>query len=186
MTLTAAFLDLYEQLGTLQESLIGLHTMIAEDKPLCDDFVLVDQFSNAADDARGSLEEALAAAIKGWKAIEEQTDLERTRHALTTCQEKHNRMALKFSLDLFSYERLMALNHVGRERGGEWRAWASVVGDTLDRCQQQVYGIHEALSRCWQEIAERTGTTSVSVKTTNVGQQVMVADDPDVLRTKAP
>lgn len=186
MTLAAAFMDLYEQLGTLRESLIGLRTMIVEDKPLRDDFVLVDRFSDAADDVRGSLEEALVAATEGRQAVQGQTDLERARHALTTCQEKLNRMAYQFSLDLFSYERLVTLNRIGRERGGEWRAWAGVVGNTLDRCQQHVYGVNQALSRCWQEIAERAGTTSVSVKTTNVGQQLLVPDGPSVTRERAP
>jgi hypothetical protein len=29
------------------------------------------------------------------------------------------------------------------------------------------------LARCWQEIAEHAGATSVSVRTTNVGQRIV-------------
>jgi hypothetical protein len=180
MTLAAAFTDLYEHLETLREFLIGLRTTVVEDKPLRGDFVLVDRFGNAADDLRGLLEEALAAAHEGWQAIEEQTDLERARRALTTCQERFNRLTYQFSFDLFSYERLAALNRFGREQGGEWRAWAGVVGNTLHRCQQHVYDVNQALFRCYQEMVESAGTTSVSVRATNIGQQIAVPEGWDL------
>jgi len=176
MTLAAAFVDLERELEALRELLTGLQVTVVEDKPLRGDWALVERFGNAADDARGYLEAALAAAQKGRASVEGQPDLEAVRRSLATCHEQFNCLAQHFTADLFSYERLAALHSVGRERRGEWRLWAGVVGDTLDRCQQHINRVSRALHRCWQDIGERSGVSSVSVRNTSVGQQVLVPE----------
>lgn len=186
MTLATAFSDLHEQLNALHKLLRELHTTVAEDKPLRGDVVLVERLSNAADDVCGLLDEALAAVKEGRQAVEGQTDLDGAQRKLTTSSGRFSLLLLTFSSDMFSYDRLLALNNVGRERGGEWRAWAGVVGKTLDRLQQNMYKVNQAIYQCWQELAERNGATSISVQTSNVGQKYMTSDTQPVARQRAP
>jgi hypothetical protein len=186
MTLAAAFSELCQQLVALQKLLIELHTTVVEDRPLCGDVVIVEQLGSAIDDTRGLLEEALAAAKGGREALTGQSDLEAARRALTRCNDHFNQLLHRFSEDMFSYDRLTALNRAGRKRGGEWRAWEGVVANTLDRCQQNVCNISQALFLCWQEIADRADGTSVSVHTRNVGQQFLVPDGGSATRKRAP
>ena len=51
---------------------------------------------------------------------------------------------------------------MGRERQGEWLAWAHSVKAALDQCQQPLYDVDDALFLCWQEIAERVRGPCVS------------------------
>jgi hypothetical protein len=50
--------------------------------------------------------------------------------------------------------------------------WAAVAGSPLKQCRE-VEEIRNALFACWQELTERMGAT-VSVRTTNIGQQFTV------------
>ncbi len=170
MTIGTAF----KQLGALQalrEELVGLRTTIREDRPLGGDSVLVDMFGDDADDMLGWLAEALTAARDGQQAVEHQLDLNGAWRALTTCQQRFGQIEYRL-FDLISYDRLAPLMHFGRQQGGEWRAWTSSVKAALDRCQSPIYDVNQALFRCWQEIGERAGLSSVSVQATNLGQLI--------------
>jgi len=166
-------------LHELHEGLIGLRTTVVEDKPRGGDIVLVDIFGDAADDLLGWLEEALAKASEGQQAATHPIDLDRARRALTTCQERFNRISQRFSSDLVCYERIAELTRFGRKHGREWHAWATSVKQALDWCQQPLYALSQTLFRCWQEISERVGMTSVSVQATNIGQQITVPERGD-------
>ena len=50
--------------------------------------------------------------------------------------------------------------------------WAGSVKHGLEQCRQPIDAVGKALAACWQEIAERIGTTSISVQATNIGQQI--------------
>jgi hypothetical protein len=176
MTLEAAFADLRVKLLDLAETFSELQTIVAEDKPQGDDCKFVELLETAVDDVLGWQTTALAAGKRAWQAVVDRGDLESARRALARCQEALNRLAYQFSLDLFSYERLEELHRIGRGRSGEWRGWAGVVGNTLGRCQRKLADVSQALGLCWQEVAERAGTTSVSVRATNVGQQILVPE----------
>jgi hypothetical protein len=171
MALQSAFQDLCLQLQQLREALRGLRSIVG-DKPLKGDVALVDRYSDAADDMLGWTKEALAAANEGIKAVESSIDLDRARSALIAAQELYNTIAEYLTFKLLQGESREELAGLGRERQGEWRAWASTVEQMLDRLQRPLYGINRALLQSWQEIAERVGTTSVSVKTTTVGQKI--------------
>jgi len=172
MPLESTFQDLSAQLRTLRDALLGLRVTVVEDKPLQGDVVLVDMFGDAADDLLGWLEEALAAAENGQQATEQRIDLDRARRALTTCQERFNRIAQCFSSDLTSYERITELKRLGHRRHGEWLAWANSVKGAVDQCKQPLYEVNQALFLCWQEMTERVGMTSVSMQSTTIGQQI--------------
>ena len=182
MALEAAFGDLAVQFQILRDALLALRTTVIEDRPLRDDVALVDSFGDAVEDILGWLEEALIASREGQQAVGHPLDLDRARRALTTCQERFNWISQRFFSDLVSYQRIEELTGLGRERRGEWLAWGSSVREGLDRCQQPLYDVNQALFRCWQEIAERVGMTSVSVQATNIGQQITVPEGRQMAR----
>jgi hypothetical protein len=180
MALEAAFADLCAHCRTLHEALIALRTTTIEDKPAQGDVVLVDTFGNAAEDLLGWLEEMLSSASEGRQAVGHPLDMNLVRRALTTCQGRFNRMTHRFSTDLASYERVEELVSFGREHSGEWRTWTNDVKEALDRCQQPFFDLNQALFRCWQEITECVGLTSVSIQTTNIGQKITVPEGTKV------
>jgi hypothetical protein len=42
----------------------------------------------------------------------------------------------------------------------------------IEHCRQPLDSSRERLAECWQDMAERAGTTSISVRTTNIGQKI--------------
>lgn len=177
MSLRTEIQSLYAHLQRLQDSLLALRVTIDEDRPLEGDSVmLLDAFSDATADALGWLEEALRSLAPDvqLRAGDKSFDVNRARQALVFCQEQFNRINQRFAFDLVSYERIAELVRLGQERRGEWRGWTTSVRQSLEGCQQHLYDTNHALFRCWQEIAERVGMTSVSVQSTNIGQQVTV------------
>ncbi len=185
MSLRTEFQGLYAQLESLNGALADLRTVIDDRPPKGDSVLLLDSFGDAVEDALGWLEEALELAAplvqESHGKGETGFDINRARHALVFCQDQFNRVAARFAFDLVSYERVSELMRLGRERRGEWRVWAGSVRESLDGCQQQLYDTTHALFRCWQEIAERVGMTSVSVQATNIGQQVTVPTSKEQL-----
>ncbi len=174
MALEATFQDLAVQFEKLRDVLCGLRLTVVEDKPSEDDAMLVEDFGDTVMDLLEGVDGASAAANEGRTAVGHPLDIERARRALTACHERFNRIMHHFSSDLMCYERVSELERLGRERGGEWPVWTFSVKEALDRCQPPLYDVNQALFRCWQEIAERVGMTSVSVQTTNIGQQITV------------
>jgi len=177
MALAAAFQDLGLRLQHLDECLGAVHMTAVEDAPARGQNVLVDQFGNATLDMRGLLAEAIAAAEEASQAVALRLDLDRARRALTRCQEQFHGVARRFASDLVSYERIADLIGLGRERRGEWLAWANGVKDAIEGCRHPLDQAADALFQCWQEIGERVGMTSVAVQTTNVGQQFSAAGE---------
>jgi hypothetical protein len=181
MPLETAFRDLNVHLQQLRDALLGLR-LVTEDKPLEGDAVLVDIFGDAAADLLGWLEDGLIAANAGLQGLDQRIDVERSRRELTNCQERFNRIAHRFSSDLLSYERIAELKRLGRQRQGEWLAWAKSVKQALDACKQPLYDVSQTLFSCWQEMTARPGLISLSVQATNVGQQITVPQDREVAR----
>ncbi len=176
MALEATFHHLSADLLKLREALLELHLTVAEDRPLKGASAFVERFSDAIEDMRGLVEDARLAAAEGGQAVGRPVDLDRARRALATAHEKCNRLARQYALDLVSYQRVDQLTRLGRERGGEWQAWASSVKEGLERCRQPLDNVNEAFFQCWQEIAERVGMNSVSVQATNIGQQIVAPE----------
>lgn len=179
MSLRTEFQSLYAQLESLHEALSELRAAIDDRPPKGESVLLLDSFGDAVEDTLGWLGEALALvapAVGGGAQQRGETgfDVNRARQALVFCQDQFNRITHRFTFDLVSYERVSQLMQLGRERRGEWQGWAVGVRRELEACQQHLYDTSQALFRCWQEIAERVGMTSVSVQTTTIGQQVTV------------
>jgi hypothetical protein len=64
------------------------------------------------------------------------------------------------------------LARLGSERRRGWLPWANSVKQGIEDCRQPQEAVSLALAACWQELAERLGTISISMQATNVGQQI--------------
>ena len=170
MALQKSFQTLCGQLRELQEVLEALNTTVEEDRPRRKDVVVASSLSDALLAVRGLLEESRAAADEAYEAAGQTPDLDRARRGLITCQERYHRFASEFSHDLASCERMADLASVARERGRDWASWVKVVKQGLGQGQALVEEGREALFLCWQDLAERLGTASVSVQNTSIGQ----------------
>jgi hypothetical protein len=171
VVLQKGFRALRGQLRELQEVLEALNTTVEEDRPRRKDVVVASSLSDAVLAVRGFLEESCAAADEACEAVEHAIDLDRARRALITCQERFHRVANEFSHELACCERMADLASVARERGRDWASWVKVVKQGLAQCQALVEEGREALFLCWQDLTERLSVRSVSVHTTNIGQQ---------------
>lgn len=175
MALESAFQDLRAQLDNLRDVLVGLRVTVVEDKPRLDDIVLVDVLSDHIDEMAGRVEEARLAAAEGLRSVDGRHDPGGARRAVIACQEHYNLMSNRFVSDLVRYERIAQLIRVGRERGGEWRAWSRGVRDALEGCRQPLFEVGQALFACWRELVERAGmSSSVTVRATNIGPRVVL------------
>jgi hypothetical protein len=172
MALESSFRELSSQLRKLHDMLVALRLTIAEDKPLKGEPVLVDQLEDTILDLMGSLDESLKASRAAQKGVGHPLDLDGTRRALTTCQDRFHQIEQQYLAELASFEKLKDLEALGG-RGGEWRSWAASAKDGVEQCRQPLDGASRALAACWQEIAERVGMTSVSVQATNIGQKIV-------------
>lgn len=173
MTLEATFRQLSVSLHKLHDALNALHVTVG-DKPPQDETALADAIEDASLDMMAALHEVRKFALHAQKAVAYPTNLEAVRHALTQCQEQFHRIEQQYASDLVSYEKLKELDRLASERRA-WLPWANSIRKGIDECRPFLVEANTALSTCWQELAERLGALSISVKATNVGQQITVA-----------
>lgn len=176
MALEITFRELNTQLKKLQDCLLALRLTVSEDKPLRTEAALVDHLEDSILEIMGLLEECLKESRASQKAVSSPVDLDRARRALTICQDRFHQAERKFSDELVSYEKLRDLVSLSEKRGGEWPSWASSVKHGLEQCCLPFDEASKALAGCWQEIAERVGTTNITVQTKNIGQQIKVPE----------
>ena len=186
MTLEASFETLCLRLQRLQDVVTPLHVTVIEDRPLEGAVALVDEFSNAAEDLLGTLSAAFEAAKEARQAVKYPPDAQGARRSLVICQEQFNDCFYRLFSNPISYERLAELTSFGSKRGGEWGAWTDIVKDAIDRCRQPAFDVNQALSLCWQEIADRLGMNSVSVQATNIGQKIEIPEGKEMVAKGVP
>jgi hypothetical protein len=175
VAIEAAFQHLLDTLAATREAFESLRLTAVEDRPLRDEVLLVERLGNAVDDLQGWLEEAAAAAGEAQQAVRHPLDGYRARAALALANDRFIRLEYKFFLEGVGYEEINELSRFGRRRGREWLGWTGSVIQALDQCRSPLRAVDEALLDCWQELAERLGASSVSVQTTNIGQQISAA-----------
>lgn len=174
MAFEATFNELVAAWHRLHEVIEALRVTTVEDKPLTDGVLLIDRCGDATEDLLGWATEGLAAAAEAQQAISDAVDLNRARRTLASSQKRFSQLNDKFS-EFTSYEHLSELTRLGRKRRGEWLAWVRSVMDANAQCWAPMRDVRDALARTWQEMAEHLGTTSVSLQTTNIGQQISTA-----------
>jgi hypothetical protein len=176
MALEKSFQDQTRQLRRIRDRFVEVLLTIREDCPA--ELAIADNLGDTFDELRGWLEEALNAAAGGEKNVGHPIDLDGARRALQRCQEQFDKVDERFFSGVASYERLDDLNTMSKHREPEWseRAnWADAVLQGIDHCRQEIEESRSALKACWQEIAERVGSTNVSISTTNIGQKIVAA-----------
>ena len=178
MSLDNVFRQLTEALRKLRDCFLALQLTAREDTPREGAVVLVDSFGDAVDDCMGWLEEAFAAAIEARQAVAV-SDLAAARRGLAGCQEKFHLVERRFFADLVSYERVKDLTAFARRRHPEWRSWVKSIRMGADQCRQPFDEVSRELMCCWQEMADRAA--SVSVQSTNVGQQITMPAGRDLV-----
>jgi hypothetical protein len=180
VALESIFRDLADQLRKLHDMLLALRLTVVEDKPLKGEVALVDHLEDTILDLMGSLDESMKSAGAAQKAVGHPVDLDRARRALAGCQEQLHKIETQYVERLASYEKIKDLAAVARDRRGEWVPWAGSVKNGIERCREPLDGARKALADCWQEIAERAGTTQISVRTSNIGQKIIAKSAQDI------
>jgi len=181
MALEESVKSLPAQLDHLQDALAALRVTFLEDRPPKGaDVALFDYFELGAEDVLGWLAEARAAASAALQSFEtDSTDLHLLRRSLWQCQQRAHRIGRHFHFELAPFDRVCELMDLGRSRKGEWLGWAESVRDALGGCRAPLQDLNENLSVCWWELSDRIGMNSVSVSSTNIGQQIAVAKEED-------
>jgi hypothetical protein len=171
MALETTFRELSLSLHKLHEALDALQIIVG-DRPPEDGAAVVDEPENSMLDVMGALHEATEGARKAQDAIHP-FDLDCVRRALSVCQDGFHRVTQVFFRKLLSREELTELGNLGNERGGEWLPWANGTKEVIWDCRLLLEDVSRSIGHCWQEAAEHAGATSVSVRTTNIGQKII-------------
>jgi hypothetical protein len=171
----ATFQALTANFEALRDAVASLRLTVVEDRPPRNEVLLVERLGDAVEDLGGCLEEAAAAAAAALGAVAHPLDGHRARQALALAHERFIRAEYKLVFGLISAEQLEELARFGRRRGDEWLGWTGSVLQALEQCRVPLNEADEALLSAWQELSERLGAGSVSVQTTNIGQQISPA-----------
>jgi hypothetical protein len=171
MTLEATFKDLTARWDRLAEELEqGLLWSVTETMP-AEEHALATHYVDATTDLIAAAREGLTASRT---ATDDGPNLIRAGRALLLCQEQYNALVRLFRTRMASRGRRRRLRRFGREKGGAWRDWTVHVRRAMDRCHRPIDDLNDALFGCWQELADRVGIGTVSVRATNIGQQITI------------
>lgn len=126
--------------------------------------------------AIGRLPELLPAAAdaahKGLIAAGFPVNLDLCRWSLARCQNALDQLAVDFSFDVRSGERVHDLQkETGRLKIG-WEQWLTAVIASVARLQPVCLAAQRAVAVCALEIGERACGAAVAIHTTNIGQQI--------------
>lgn len=177
MALEKTFREFVMQLRRVHDRLEELRVTVVEDKPPANDAVIVDRFEYAVEDLYGAVGQISSAAREAQQAVGYPLDIEQARRSLTKCQEQFHKFEQDFNANLVSYERIKDLTSFGTERRGEWPSWVTSVKQGIEQCREPVEAAGRCLAECWEEMAERAGASSVSVRNMVVGQKLEVRGD---------
>jgi hypothetical protein len=151
MGLESAFQRLHVELTRLRDALSDLRVTIMEDCPLNNKVALVDHFENSVTDLLGSVDEVLNAIGRAAQTQDPLRRAEVARNSLLLTHRRLHRLAQDYRNKLAAYDNIYSLRQLGRERGGEWRSWCSVVKEAIERCAAPLDAVHEAIQDCWEE-----------------------------------
>jgi hypothetical protein len=173
VALEESFADLMKTWRQLHESVQALRITAVEDQPAEGAVLLIERCADAAEDLLGWAALGLAAAADAQQDTGVIPNVARARHSLKTSQQHFGKLDDQFFI-FASYERISELIRFGRRRRGEWLAWVHGIREAISQCREPIQHVRDALASCWDGLAERPGT-SVSVQSTNIGQQISTA-----------
>jgi hypothetical protein len=176
MALEATFRNLTTCLHEVDEVISALHVTMEE--PERGHAAVADDLAEKTLELVGMAHEAQRAADNARKALDDPQNLDQARRNLTACQERFYGIKQKLSADLASHKTATELARVAG-RSKQWAAWAKSARRGIEDCRRPLEQASEALAVCWQELAERLGTTKISMQATNVGQQITLSRSRD-------
>jgi len=171
---------LLARLHDLNEALNHLHVFVG-DKPPHDEAAVADDLAEGSLALIGVLHEARQGAVQARQAVANQPDLNRAGKALAICQTGFHRVEKDFPALVASYKHFTELFRLAKERP-EWAPWVVNTKQAIEDCYGPMEAVRQALTVCWQELAEHRGAPSVSVRTTSVGQRIVAkpSEESDV------
>ncbi|HET9661189.1 MAG TPA: hypothetical protein VFP05_12715 [Thermomicrobiales bacterium] len=170
MTLISTFAELDRASTQLDQVYGNFLWAVVQAKPESGDgSAMVDHWEDAAQDTAGLAREICVAAREGRPMANARFDPVAAQQALLICQQRFDPLWLRHCADLMAFERRQALWSMSR-KGGAWAQWAEGVVDALDRCLPALYELSCAISHSWEELVDRQGLVSVSVRTSVTGQ----------------
>jgi hypothetical protein len=172
MALETTFRNLTTCLHKVNDVMNALH--ITMEEPEHGQAAVADDLTDKTLEMLGMVHDAQKAAASARKALGDPQNLDHARRGLVVCQERFHRIEQKFSAELASYKTLTELARIAG-RSKQWAAWANSATQGIEDCRQPLEQASEALAACWQELAERLGTTNISMQATNVGQQIKLS-----------
>ena len=132
----------------------------------------VQQLADAVSELQGAIEEAQHAAARADRAVRYPRRLLETQLALIVIQRCMNGVLKILLEDVSAYETMQTLIVMGREKGGKWPQWVALVKTVIEACRAPLHETFQALSECWQELADKLSAKAISLQTTNIGQQI--------------
>ncbi|HEX2327893.1 MAG TPA: hypothetical protein VHN74_04170 [Candidatus Angelobacter sp.] len=173
MALEQTFSQLEIALHKLYDAFEALQVNIG-DTPPNDDIALADALENKMVDMMSTLHHIRRSYGEAQSAVTHPVELDNARHALTKCQQRFHELDQQFTAELLSQDNLKEVMRVGKERRG-WMPWSNSIRKGIEQCRQSMEATSAPFAECWQELAERLGGVNISMKATNVGQQITVA-----------
>ncbi len=177
MALEATFRNLAVALHKLHDAFEALQVTVG-DTPPNDEIALADALENKVLDMMSTLYQIREFSGEAQKAVTHPVELDNARHALTQCQKCFHQLEQQFTAELLSRDNLKEVTRVGRERRG-WMPWSNSIRSGIEQYRQSLESTSAPFAECWQELAERLGAANISIKSTNVGQQITAAN-PEV------
>jgi len=123
-------------------------------------------------DLQGKVISALRACEKCGKR---RTTVSDACRALAVCQRHYNNLIARYVRQFVQFEAVQRLRRFGRQGNASWHPWADNVEKALIRLRTPLLSLGSTLTKCWQEIADRIGESSISVRALNVGPEIHVA-----------
>jgi hypothetical protein len=172
MAIESVFLSLTCAFEAMRDALQSLGLTVIEDRPPRGEVLLVERLGNLVEDLRGWGEEGLAASAQARAAVAHPADFHRARQALGLANERFILLEYRFTGEAVAYQPIDELLRFSRQRSREWLGWSASVVQALDACRAPLRALDEAFLKAWLELGERLGARSVSLQTTNIGQQI--------------
>jgi hypothetical protein len=171
MTLEGNFKELAAKWERLVEELEhGLLWSVTETRPN-EEHTLATHYIDAATDLIAAAREGLAVC---QIAVNGDLSLAQAGKSLLRCQEHYHSIAEMFNSKMASYGRIRKIKRFGSEKRKAWREWASRVCEAVERCRLPIDDLNRAIFNCWQEVADRVGSSAITVHATSVGQKISV------------
>ena len=171
MALERSFAELEAAFRRLAEKAADLRVSVVEDRPSAGESLLAERWADTVVQIETQVEEGVHAARDARRAAHP-IDLEELRGRLLLAQTAFNSTLRTYLSDLMESDVRNELERLGRRRGGEWKLWPPAVELAVDECRQPLTETLECLAGCWNELAERIGTTLVSVRAEAIGRVV--------------